>query len=135
MKIGSEAHKELFCRSFMESYQEYDPEALPWPDLDDATLARLQGIPFWEEAWTIEREAGVMVSAFAETVSDPVIREAIALQGKEEARHARLIEFLIQRYDVKVKGPLLPWCRPISRLPLSTLGLANVSIPFCLWSV
>jgi hypothetical protein len=38
MKIGSEAHKELFCRSFMESHQKYEPEQLPWPDLDDASL-------------------------------------------------------------------------------------------------
>jgi hypothetical protein len=31
MKIGSEAHNELFCRSFMESHLEYEPEQLPWP--------------------------------------------------------------------------------------------------------
>jgi hypothetical protein len=108
MKIGSEAHKELFCQSFMDSYQDYEPEKLPWPQLDDAALQRLRSIPFWEEALTIEREAGVMVSAFAETVSDPMIRAAIALQGREEARHARLIEFLIQRYDVKISDPPPP---------------------------
>ncbi|MGA7932219.1 MAG: ferritin-like domain-containing protein [Kovacikia sp.] len=108
MKIGSDAHKELFCQSFMDSYQDYDPEKLPWPQLDDATLDRLRAIPFWEEALTIEREAGVMVSAFAETVSDPMIREAIALQGREEARHARLIEYLIRRYDVKITEPPAP---------------------------
>lgn len=102
MKIGSEAHKELFCKSFIDSHLQYEPEKLPWPVLDGLALERLRAIPFWEEALDTEREAGVMVSAFAATVSDPLIREAIALQGREEARHARLLEFLINHYDIKI---------------------------------
>ena len=35
MKIGSEEHKERFCRQFIGSHNTYRPEALPWPDLDD----------------------------------------------------------------------------------------------------
>jgi hypothetical protein len=102
MKIGSEAHKELFCRSFMESHLEYEPEQLPWPQLDSETYARLRGIPFWEKAFDTEREAGVLVSAYAEMVDDPVLQEAIALQGREEGRHARLIKTLIDRYDIEM---------------------------------
>ena len=102
MKIGSEFHKELFCRSFMESYREYDPETLPWPDLDDESLKRLQAIPFWEKALDIEREAGVMVNAYAEMVDDPMLKEAIALQAKEESRHARLIKKLIDLYGISM---------------------------------
>lgn len=102
IKIGSEAHKELFCQSFIDSHLEYEPEKLPWPVLDSVALERLRAIPFWEEALDTEREAGVMVSAFAATISDPLIREAIALQGREEARHARLLEFLINYYDIKI---------------------------------
>jgi hypothetical protein len=107
MKIGSEAHKELFCRSFMESHLEYEPEQLPWPQLDSETHARLRGIPFWEKAFDTEREAGVLVSAYAEMVDDPVLQEAIALQGREEGRHARLIKTLIDRYDIEM-GERLP---------------------------
>lgn len=101
MKIGSEAHKELFCQSFIKSHLQYEPEQLPWPTLDDATLARLRGIPFWAEALDIERLAGGMVSTFAATVNDPMLREAIALQGMEENRHSRVIEFLIDHYGIK----------------------------------
>ncbi|MBW4518284.1 MAG: ferritin-like domain-containing protein [Scytolyngbya sp. HA4215-MV1] len=109
MKIGSEAHKELFCRNFMDSYQDYEPEQLAWPQLDTVTLARLRNIPFWEEALSTEREAGVMVSAFADTVGDPIIRDAIALQGREENRHGRLLEFLIRHYDIPiVERPVPP---------------------------
>lgn len=106
MKIGSEAHKELFCRSFIESHKEYDPSKLLWPDLDETALKRLQEIPFWQAALNTEQEAGVMVSACAATISDPLIREAIALQGREEARHGQLIKFVIQRYGIKI--PELP---------------------------
>lgn len=105
MKIGSEAHKELFCRSFMESHLNYEPERLPWPQLDGVGLERLRGIPFWEKALDTEREAGRLVSAYAQTVSDPVLREAIALQGIEETRHARLIETLIKQYGIEITVP------------------------------
>jgi hypothetical protein len=44
MKLGSVDHKELFCRSFMESYREYAPESLPWPNLYETALTILQGI-------------------------------------------------------------------------------------------
>ncbi len=45
---GSEAHKELFCRQFIETHEVFDPETLPWPALDQAALARLRGVPFWQ---------------------------------------------------------------------------------------
>ncbi|BAY21058.1 hypothetical protein NIES2100_08030 [Calothrix sp. NIES-2100] len=102
MKLGSVEHKELFCHSFLNSHLEYEPEHLPWPDLNDADLARLQAIPFWEKALDIEREAGAMVSSYATTVTDPLLHEAIALQGREESRHARLIETLIDRYSINM---------------------------------
>lgn len=105
MKLGSQEHRELFCRSFIETSLDYEPEKLPWPDLDGIALDRLRGIPFWKEALVTEREAGVMVSAFAETVEDEPIREAIALQGREESRHARLVEFLIDRYGIEISQP------------------------------
>ncbi len=102
MKIGSVEHKELFCRSFMESYREYEPELLPWPDLEEPALASLRGIPFWEKALDIEREAGAMVGGYATLVKDPRIHEVITLQGEEESRHARLIKTLIERYGIEI---------------------------------
>jgi len=104
MKIGSDAHKELFCRSFMESHKEFEPEQLPWPHLDDTALDRLRAIPFWEAALNTEQEAGAMVSGYAARITDPLVHEAIALQGREEARHARLIQFMIQHYDIEISG-------------------------------
>jgi len=111
MKLGSDAHKALFCSSFVDSHLNYEPETLPWPDLEGMYLERLRGIPFWQEARATEQRAGKMVTAFAETVSDPVLRQAIALQGQEETRHGRLIDTLIRVYDIDVPE------RPLNPLP------------------
>lgn len=105
MKLGSEEHKKLFCRNFMDTYLDYEPEKMPWPDLDSVSLEKLQGIPFWREALITETEAGFMVEAFAKTIEDPLIKEAIELQADEETRHGRLIRFLIDRYEVKIQDP------------------------------
>ncbi len=97
---GSEAHKTVFCRQFIDTYQDYDPETLPWPELSEAELARLRGVPFWQEVYHTERRAGAIVDSFTEQVSDPVVREAVALQGFEERRHANLIRVMIERYGI-----------------------------------
>jgi hypothetical protein len=103
VKIGSDEHKDLFCRLFLESHQRFEPQALPWPDLDSDALARLRAVPFWQEVLHTELRAGRIVNAFAPTISDPVLREAVAVQGFEEARHAGLLRVMIERYGVEIE--------------------------------
>ncbi len=100
MKIGSHEHRDTFCRHFIETYTDYNPDTLPWPDLDDAALQRLRSVPFWEEVFYTERRAGAIVAAFTQTVTDPVLRDALALQGEEETRHAKMISVMIDRYGL-----------------------------------
>jgi hypothetical protein len=100
MKIGSQEHRDAFCRHFKQTFTEYDPNTLAWPVLDDEALHRLRSVPFWEEVFYTERRAGAIVAAFTETVSDPVLKEALALQGWEESRHARLIRVMIEKYGL-----------------------------------
>lgn len=102
MRIGSDAHKRLFCGLFLESHQHYEPERLPWPELDAGALARLKGVPFWQEVLHTELRAGRIVNAFAPTLADAALREAVALQGFEEARHAELLRVMIRRYGIAV---------------------------------
>jgi hypothetical protein len=97
---GSDAHKELFCRQFVETHELYDPDTLPWPELDEVSLQRLRSVPFWQEVYHTERRAGAIVDAFTPQVTDHVVREAVALQGFEEARHAKLIRVMIDRYGL-----------------------------------
>jgi hypothetical protein len=100
MKIGSEEHKQRFCRQFIATHCRFDPASLPWPELDEAALGRLRSIPFWQEVLYTERRAGAIVSAYAQTIADPLVREAIALQGFEEARHAELLRRMMRRYQI-----------------------------------
>lgn len=100
VRVGSNEHKELFCRTFIETHEAYDPAVLPWPELDDESLKRLRAVPFWGTALQIERNAGFLVNEFAKAQSDPFIREAIALQGYEEDRHAKMIGTLVDRYGL-----------------------------------
>jgi hypothetical protein len=110
MEIGSEAHKELFCRTFFEVHRPYEPAALPWPALDEEALALLRGIPFWTHALQAEEDAGPMITACADHERDPLVREALLLQAYEETRHARLIRHMIALYalpagDIHVEVP------------------------------
>ena len=103
VKIGSDAHKDFFCRLFVDSHGQFEPEALPWPDLDGSELARFKTVPFWQQVLHTELRAGRIVNAFASTIEDPVVRKAVALQGYEETRHAELLRVMIHRYSVDVR--------------------------------
>jgi hypothetical protein len=94
-RSGSEAHKVLFCRQFIESYIEFDPATLPWPELEPAALERLRGVPFWREVRHTERRAGAIVAAFTETITDPLAHASMFLDGFASARS---------------KLPLTVWC-------------------------
>ena len=100
MRIGSDEHKQRFCRDFMATHVAFEPAELPWPDLDEAELARLRAVPFWQEVLFTERRAGAIVEAYAATIGDPLVREAVRLQGLEESRHAELLRVMIERYGV-----------------------------------
>jgi len=112
MRIGSDEHKQRFCRQFIASHRQFDPAILPWPDLDDAALGRLRSIPFWQEVLYPERRAGAIVAAYAATIADPLVHEAVSLQGFEEARHAELLRVMIHRYGIAADEP--PLDEPIS---------------------
>lgn len=111
IKVGSDEHKALFCKQFTDTYQDYDPNTLPWPELSDSDLERLRNVPFWPEVYHTERRAGAIVNAFAPHVADPTVRGALELQGFEERRHADLIGVMIERYEINVTA------QPLEALP------------------
>jgi len=100
MQIGSDAHKELFCRVFFEGHRSYQPAELPWPELDDAQLALLRGVPLWTHARQFESDAGPMIRAALQHEPDALIREAMELQAREEERHAALVNHMIALYGL-----------------------------------
>jgi hypothetical protein len=105
MRIGSEEHKELFCRAFIDSHAAYEPADLAWPELDERSLAFLNSVPVWRSALEVEVNAGAMLDAFAAMQPDSLIRQALQLQGYEEARHGRMLRALFDRYGIEVGQP------------------------------
>jgi hypothetical protein len=101
--VGSEAHKLLFCREFIETHDTYRPVEIDWPEIDEESRDRLASLPVWTEAVNTERNTAYKVQRMAEFEPDPLIREAIALQGYEEARHAHLLNLMTQRYGIPVE--------------------------------
>src|SRR5260370_31414508 len=113
MKIGPDDHKDRFGRDCIASHCRFDPATLTWPDLDGLALERLRAIPFWQEVLYTERRAGAIVDAYAQTIADPLVRDAVALQGFEEARHAELLREMIRPnrippQDRPLEDPLSP---------------------------
>ena len=102
LRIGSEAHKDLFCRTFTETHRPFEPGEIAWPDLDAEALQRLKSLPVWNEAARTESETAVKVQTLGRAERDPVLAEAIALQGYEEGRHAAIIQLLVRRYGISV---------------------------------
>ena len=102
MQIGSNEHKELFCRSFMDSHRAYDPQDWPWPELDELSLARLRAIPIWTLALEVELGAGEDARrTMRRPRRDPLVRQALELQGYEEDRHGRILQCMVERYGLR----------------------------------
>ncbi len=105
LRPGSPEHKRLLAQFFFDTHLEYDPDRIPWPRLSDEELARLTGLPFWQEAVATENVTANTVTAAASLEADPGLSRAIALQGLEEQRHARLLAALTAHYRIPIEFP------------------------------
>jgi hypothetical protein len=92
----------LFCRFFLDSFDPYKPAVIDWPQLDSEALAKLRGLPFWQTAVETEINAGLRIQDLATATSDPLIREAIALNAFEERRHFDVLGHMLRFYDIKL---------------------------------
>ncbi len=102
LKIGSKEHKELLCRTFIDTHDPFLPAQIQWPDLDAESLQRLRDMPVWNEATRTEAATAVKVQSLGDTEKDPLLAEAISLQGYEEGRHAEVLLLLTRHYGIPV---------------------------------
>jgi hypothetical protein len=105
LEVGSDEHRRLLGRFFLDTHVEYVPEQMQWPQLTEEELARLRGLPFWQEAVSTENVTSNTVAAAAALERDPLVRKAIEMQGFEEMRHARLLVALTSHYRIAVESP------------------------------
>ncbi len=100
--LGSEEHKNLLCRTFIDTHDPFKPVEIRWPDLDAEGLARLKAMPVWNEATRTEAATAVKVQSLGDVEKDPLLAEAISLQGYEEGRHAEVLQLLTKHYGIPV---------------------------------
>ena len=103
IRTGSEAHKSLFCSTLLDTFNPYRPRVLDWPRLDEAAHARVTGLPIWDIAVETENKASLRMNAYATLVEDPLVRQALELNGFEESRHRHVLSNLVAAYGISLK--------------------------------
>ena len=103
IRPGSEEHKAAFCRMLLETHNPYKPAVIDWPPLADDARARLTGLPIWDIAMQTEGKAKVRAQSYAESVADPLLRQAIVLDGFEEGRHKEVLAKLVAAYGIALE--------------------------------
>ena len=100
IRLGSEAHKTLFCRTLLDTFNPYKPAVIDWPSLDAEALARLVELPIWDIAVQTEGRARLNVAAYAAVTADPLLRTAIEFNAFEEGRHKHVLSNLVAAYGI-----------------------------------
>jgi len=100
IRIGSEAHKRLFCRMLLDTHNPYKPAKIDWPVLNDEARARLLALPIWDIAVQTEGRASIRVKTFAARISDTLLRPALDMDAAEEARHKDVLGNLVAAYGI-----------------------------------
>ena len=100
IRLGSEAHKTLFCRTLLDTFNPYKPAVIDWPSLDSEARNRLVQLPIWDIAVQTEGRARLNVAAYAAVTSDPLLRTAIELNAFEEGRHKHVLSNLVAAYGI-----------------------------------
>jgi hypothetical protein len=111
IRPGSERHKTTFCQLLLDTHNPYKPAVIEWPQLGDEARARLVSLPIWDIAVQTEGKAKARVLSYAEETADPLLRQAIELDGFEEGRHKEVLSRLVEAYGIRL-GPEPEYTRP-----------------------
>src|ERR1700757_4856315 len=98
--LGSDEHKQAFGRMLRDPHNPSRPSVVDCPILEPEARARLARLPIWDIAMQTEGNATLRVLSYAETVTDPLLREAIEVDGFEESRHKLVLSNLVQAYGI-----------------------------------
>jgi hypothetical protein len=111
VRLGSDTHKQMFCKMLLDTHNPYKPAVIDWPPLAPAELKRLTSLPIWDIAVQTEGRASIRVATFAATVRDPLLRKALEMDGAEEARHKVVLSKLVEAYGIAL-APEPPYPAP-----------------------
>jgi hypothetical protein len=99
-RIGTAEHKRAFCNVLTGYFNPYKPAVIAWPPLSPDAEKRLTSLPFWDIAVFTEGYASTRMQAMADTVTDLMIKEAIALNAFEEGRHKHVLHNMLNFYQI-----------------------------------
>src|SRR5260221_2798299 len=102
LRPGSEAHKHEVCRMFRETFNPYRPSVIAWPELSPEELQRVKSLPIWDIAVHTEGRARMRFAAYAGTLADPDMRDAIMLNAWEENRHREVLSKMVEAYGIRL---------------------------------
>jgi hypothetical protein len=100
LEIGSDEHKRRMSRMLLDTFNPYKPAVIDWPELDATARDRLVGLPIWDIAVQTEGKAGLRVKTYAALIDDPLLKEAVELNGFEEARHKKVLANMVEAYGI-----------------------------------
>jgi hypothetical protein len=109
IRPGGEAHKQLFCRMLLDTFNPYKPAVIEWPKLAEEARNRVVSLPIWDIAVRTEGYARMNMLNYAAVAPDPLVREALELNGFEEGRHKEVLSRLVEAYGIALaKEPEYP---------------------------
>jgi hypothetical protein len=97
---GSERHRAETCRMFRDTFNPYRPAVLDWPVLAPAARDRIVALPIWDIAVQTEGKARLRMAAYAATLDEPDMRDALALNAWEEHRHKEVLSRMVAAYGI-----------------------------------
>jgi hypothetical protein len=112
--VGSDAHKDLFCTTLLETHNPYKPAIIDWPELQPDARERLVTLPIWDIAVQTEGRASIRVGSYADCVADPLLKRAIEMNGFEEGRHKKVLANMVAAYGIEI-APEPPYPVPRDR--------------------
>jgi hypothetical protein len=110
-RIGGDEHLRAYCRMLLDTHDRFRPALIDWPALGEDARARLVNLPIWDIAVQTEGKASRRVAAYAAKVAIPLLREAIEMNGFEEARHKIVLSNMVAAYAIEL-DPEPPYPEP-----------------------
>jgi len=86
----------------LDTHNPYRPSVVDWPILDREARDRLVSLPIWDIAMQTEGHASLRVLSYAQTLADPLLREAVEIDGFEETRHKQVLSNLVEAYGIRL---------------------------------
>jgi hypothetical protein len=97
---GSDTHRQAVCRMFRDTFNPYRPAVLDWPQLAPEVRDRIVALPIWDIAVQTEGKARLRMAAYAATLHEPDMRDALALNAWEEHRHKEVLGRMVAAYGI-----------------------------------